>query len=122
DRARNAVLLEHHNPVAQLQRSDAHEQRGSSSGGGMNRPTLMHEEPFFYFKIHPVIPLFAARERSTNRKYKGHCRQLRGKTVNIMSYFSTKCNQKLHPEWSIRCIRRERMENASPSGRGVYRT
>jgi len=33
--------------VAQLQRSDAHEQREISSGGGMNRPTLMHEEPFF---------------------------------------------------------------------------
>jgi len=31
--------------VAQLQRSDAHEQREISSGGGMNRPTLMHEEP-----------------------------------------------------------------------------
>ncbi|MBR1589311.1 MAG: hypothetical protein IJ658_13425, partial [Kiritimatiellae bacterium] len=47
DRARNAVLLEHHNPMAQLQRSDAHEQREISSGGGMNRPTLMHEEPKF---------------------------------------------------------------------------
>jgi len=43
--------------VAQLQRSDAHEQREISSGGGMNRPTLMHEEPK---KARALIFLFFA--------------------------------------------------------------
>ncbi|MBP5510215.1 MAG: hypothetical protein J6Z49_04800, partial [Kiritimatiellae bacterium] len=56
-----AVLLEHHNPVAQLQRSDAHEQRGKSSRGGMSRPTLMHEEPSFLFILR--IPFGGYRSR-----------------------------------------------------------
>ncbi|MBO7683631.1 MAG: hypothetical protein J6T51_02770, partial [Kiritimatiellae bacterium] len=45
DQPRHAVLLQHTDSVAFLQRSNGHKQRANNSVGGMNQPTPMPEEP-----------------------------------------------------------------------------